>query len=337
MAPTRRAPRQAAAAGVLGALCGAVLLAVGGLRGAPEGRSALLGGLLPLKPAWADSMDHEAVYRRVAAPHRQGHRIFAPLDEPVLHSITRDIPNMVDTALEPSNNYEDKLNRKLLRLQREKESLEARKHDIIHGLVSDRDKQQRRAAARAVDAHHQRLRDALKRARREQWAQYEKAATRYAQARTHSKMRADEYLKRRSRVMARIKELDQLLTYGDGQLMTEREKWHSEWLPYEHAHGPGRVSGQDEDVALPHDNAPPASSESSVPDGDLDGLLTSIEGQAAALGEDSEKEALLANVKKLHSIIAHGGSENGGANVKVPVTIPDKRRCAHGSWVHARA
>jgi hypothetical protein len=284
--------RRAAAAGVLGALCGALLLAVGGLRAAQERRSALLGGLLPLRRAWADQMD-KAVYARVAAPHRQGHRIFAPLDEPVRRSISRDIPNMVDTALEPSNNYEDKLNRKLLRLQREKEALETRKSDIIHGLISDRDWQERRVASQAVDAHHQRLRSALERARREQWSQYEKAAKRYASAKTHSTMQAGEYLKRRGRVMARIKELDTLLTEGDGQLTTAPE------------------------------NAPPASSGSGVPaDVDLDGLLTSIEGQAAALGDDTEKQALLANVKKLHSIIAHGGSEHA----KV-LAVPDKRRC----------
>ena len=258
-----------------------------------EQRSALLGGLLPLRRAWADQMEHEAVYAQVAAPHRQGHRIFAPLDEPVRRSISRDIPNMVDTALEPSNNYEDKLNRKLLRLQREKEALEMRKSDIIHGLISDRDWQERRVASQAVDAHHQRLRSALERARREQWSQYEKAAKRYASATRHSTMQADEYLKRRGRVMARIKELDTLLTEGDGQLTTAPENDH------------------------------PASSGSGVPaDGDLDGLLTSIEGQAAALGDDTEKQALLANVKKLHSIIAHGGSEHA----KV-LAVPDKRRC----------
>jgi hypothetical protein len=285
--------RRAAAAGVLGALCGALLLAVGGLRIVQEQRSALLGGLLPLRRAWADQMEHEAVYAQVAAPHRQGHRIFAPLDEPVRRSISRDIPNMVDTALEPSNNYEDKLNRKLLRLQREKEALETRKSDIIHGLISDRDWQERRVASQAVDAHHQRLRSALERARREQWSQYEKAAKRYASATRHSTMQADEYLKRRGRVMARIKELDTLLTEGDGQLTTAPENDH------------------------------PASSGSGVPaDGDLDGLLTSIEGQAAALGDDTEKQALLANVKKLHSIIAHGGSEHA----KV-LAVPDKRRC----------
>ena len=239
-------------------MCGALLLAAGGLRGAHERRSALFGGLLPLRRAWADQMDHEAVYARVA-----------------------------------SNNYEDKLNRKLLRLQREKEALETRKSDIIHGLISDRDWQERRVASQAIDAHHQRLRSALERARREQWSQYEKAAKRYASAKTHSTMQADEYLKRRDRVMARIKELDTLLTEGDGQLTTAPE------------------------------NAPPASSGSGVPvDGDLDGLLSSIEGQATALGEDTEKQALLANVKKLRSIIAQGGS----AHAKV-LAVPDKRRC----------
>lgn len=284
--------RRQLAVGVLGALCGALLLAIGGLHGAQNRSSALLGGLLPLRRAWADQMDHEGMYARVAAPHRQGHRIFAPLDEPVRRSISRDIPNMVDTALEPGNNYEDKLNRKLLRLQREKESLETRKNDVIHGLINDRNWQQRRVAAKAVDAHHQRLLSALTRARREQWAQYEKATKQYASAKTHSTMQADEYLKRRSRVMSRIKELDTLLTEGDGQLTKARE------------------------------NGSPTSG-SGVPDGDVDGLLTGIEGQAAALRDDNEKQALLANVKKLRSIIAHGGGEHA----KV-LTVPDKRRCA---------
>jgi len=278
---------------VIGAACAVLLLAGGGTR-----RIELVGGLLPLKQGWSDAMDHESVHQTVVAPHRSGHRIFAPLDEPVMHSITSDIPNMDDSAMEPTNNYEDKLNRKLLRLQREKAALAARKQDIMDGLISDRYSQQQRVAADTVVADHQRLRDALVRARQQQWGDYAKASQSYAAAKVHSTMRADEYLKRRSRVMSRIKKLDDLLSYGDGQTSTEREVWHKEWMPYQDAHA--------------HAHAASAQNE------DLDDLLTDIQGQAEAMGDDTAKMALLDKVKQLHNAIK-GGAE------KRTLTIPDKR------------
>ena len=95
---------QVVAVCVLGAACAALLLAVAGQSAR---RSELLGGLLPLKgshqfdgvplhhyrhyhpddnQAWSD-MNWRS--RTAIAPHGSGHRIFAPLDEPVTHSITR--------------------------------------------------------------------------------------------------------------------------------------------------------------------------------------------------------------------------------------------------------
>jgi len=310
---------------VLGAACAGLLLAVGDLHASR--RSALVGGLLPLKQSWSEAMDHESVHARVARPHHDGHLIFAPLDEPVMHSITSDIPNMVDTAMTPTNNYEDKLNRKLLRLQREKAALVVYKHGIIDGLVSDRDWQQQRVAANAVGSHSQRLWDALARARRQQWGMYEKASKSYANAKGRSTMRADEYLKRRGRVMSRIKHLvsdiltecyecyilahrcvlisytysqDDLLSYGDGQTSSARDVWHKEWTPFDLAH------------------AAPVSA-SSAQNEDLDELLKDIQGQAEAMGDDPAKAALLDKVKVLHDVISGGGDEERA------LTIPDKR------------
>jgi len=307
-------------------LCGVLLLA----GGAGEARrEELVGGLLPLKQDWSDRMDHESVHDRVVAPHRSGHRIFAPLDEPVRRSITSDIPNMVDTALEPTNNYEDKLNRKLLRLQREKSALTDRRQDIIDGLVSDRDWQQRRAAANAVVAHHQRLRDALKRARRREWALYEKYAMSYAFAKTHSTARADQYLRRRGHVMSRIKELDDMLWDGDGQTTTEREKWHKEWAPYElsHSHNDAaKYSSSASSHAYSSYSTSSSSSSatshtmsSSAQSGDIDRELDDVLGQASAVDDAQERKALLDKVKQLHDIIKGGGDENR------MMTIPDKR------------
>jgi len=309
-------------AAVLGVgLCGVLLLA----GGAGEARrEELVGGLLPLKQDWSDRLDHESVHARVVAPHRSGHRIFAPLDEPVRRSITSDIPNMVDTALEPTNNYEDKLNRKLLRLQREKSALTDRRQDIIDGLVSDRDWQQRRAAAKAVVAHHQRLRDALKRARQREWALYEKYAMSYALAKTHSTARADQYLRRRSRVMSRINELDRMLWDGDGQTTTERGKWHQEWAPYElsHSHDDATKyssSSSSQSYTTSSSSASTTHSSSSAGSGDIDRELDDILGQAAAVDDAQERKALLDKVKQLHDIIKGGSKEDR------MLTIPDKR------------
>ena len=309
---------QVVAVCVLGAACAALLLAVAGQSAR---RSELLGGLLPLKgshqfdgvplhhyrhyhpddnQAWSD-MNWRT--RTAIAPHGSGHRIFAPLDEPVTHSITSDIPNMVDTAMETSNNYEDKLNRKLLRLQREKAALAQRRQDIIDGLVSDRNNAALSVSVAANSAENQRLESALERARAREWAIYQKATKSFADSESQSRAKADEYLSKRNRASSRIKELDDMLTHGDEQMATKRETWNKEWAPYE----------------LAHPEARSATSGSSSQGGDLEALLSDIQGQAAALG-GSERNSLLDKLKKLHDII-----DGGGAEEKPTLAIPDKR------------
>jgi len=186
-----------------------------------------VGGLLPLKQEWSS---------RENAPHGDDHRIFAPLSKPVEQSISADIPNFDDTAMAATNNYEDKLNRKLLRLQRERDALRQHRRDIIRGLTKERDSQRRDVARLAVDSHRLRLHDALRRARRRQWALYLQAKNAYEESRNHSRMRADEYLKRRDRIMSRVGKLDHMLSHGDGQMSTAKERWHSDWAPFETEH-----------------------------------------------------------------------------------------------------
>ena len=173
-----------------------------------HGRTALISGLLPF-------MQH-AFSGRV--PPRPGpsnaHRLFGALDRPLEQSITPDSSHGL--AVPAGIEHVDKLNRKLLRLQRERNALTARRQQIIGELMTDRDRHRRRVASNAVVSHHQRLRGALMRATRRERALYAQAGLGYLAAKTRGSMRAANFLRRRDRFLTNAKQLD-LMVHGDGQ------------------------------------------------------------------------------------------------------------------------
>jgi len=69
---------------------------------------------------------------------------------------------------------------------------------------------------------------------------------------------------------------------------------------------------------MPYQDARAHAHAASAQNEDLDDLLTDIQGQAEAMGDDTAKMALLDKVKQLHNAIK-GGAE------KRTLTIPDKR------------
>ena len=173
-----------------------------------HGRAALLSGLLPI-------MQHAF---SGPVPPRPGpsnaHRLFGALDRPLEQSITPDSSHGL--AVPAGIEHVDKLNRKLLRLQRERNALTARRQQIIGELVTERDRHRRRVASNAVVSHHQRLRGALMRATRRERALFAQAGLDYLAAKTHSSIRTANFLRRRDRFLSNAKQLD-LMVHGDGQ------------------------------------------------------------------------------------------------------------------------
>ena len=173
-----------------------------------HGRAALLSGLLPI-------MQHAF---SGPVPPRPGpsnaHRLFGALDRPLEQSITPDSSHGL--AVPAGIEHVDKLNRKLLRLQRERNALTARRQQIIGELVTERDRHRRRVASNAVVTHHQRLRGALLRATRRERALFAQAGLDYLAAKTDSSIRTANFLRRRDRFLSNAKQLD-LMVHGDGQ------------------------------------------------------------------------------------------------------------------------